>query len=211
MKRLILLIMLSGLFTNISQAQTWDEWFNQKKTQRKYLLKQIAALEVYLGYVKKGYRIAQNGLTLIGDIKDGAFSMDKDYFKSLETVSPVIRNSSKAAYAIALQRLILMEIDAQYERSRNDENFTHAEVQYLAAVYSHLKKECDALLGELMSILTDHELQMQDNQRLKNVDQIYENLKDMYAFLRTFNPAILVMQRSRERAGVEAMEKLVQP
>lgn len=199
--------------SNHCQAQTWDEWFNQKKTQKKYLVQQIAALKVYLGYVKKGYEIVQDGLTLIGDIKEGNFSLHKDYFSSLENVSPIIRNSSKAAYAFALQHLIKNEIAYQYQNCRNDKNFTYDEIHYITVVFSNLNKECDASIEELTSLLTDHNLQMQDNQRLEEIDRICENLKDMYAFLKTFNPKILAMQRSKDRSGIEGLRKLndVQP
>jgi len=63
-----IIILLSGAQVN---AQTWNEWFRQKKTQKKYLVQQIAALKVYLKYLKQGYRIVDKGLSLVGDIKDG--------------------------------------------------------------------------------------------------------------------------------------------
>ena len=43
-------------------AQTLAEWVSQKVTQKKYLLQQIAALQVYSGYLSKGYSIAKDGL-----------------------------------------------------------------------------------------------------------------------------------------------------
>lgn len=211
-----LITILTGIILSINnhcQAQTWNEWFNQKKTQKKYLIQQITALEVYLGYVKKGYEIAHDGLTLIGDIKDGNFSLHKDYFTSLEKVNPVIHKSSKAAYAFALQNLIKREIESQYQSSRKDANFTAGEMHYLTAVYANLNNECDASVDELTSLLTDHNLQMQDNQRLDGIDRICENLKSMYSFLRTFNPSLLSMQRNSEKSSIESMKKIndVQP
>ncbi len=214
MKIIITILTVILLYSsNHCQAQTWDEWFNQKKTQKKYLIQQIAALEVYLGYVKKGYEIAHDGLTLIGDIKDGNFSLHKDYFTSLEKVNPVVRKSSKAAYAFALQNLIKREIESQYQSCRKDANFTAGEIHYLTAVYNNLKNECDASIDELTGLLTDHELQMQDNQRLENIDRICENLKGMYSFLRTFHPSLLSMQRTSEKSGIETLKKIndVQP
>ena len=53
---LLILFVLAG---GLSQAQTFNEWFRQKATQKKYLIQQIAALQVYLDYVQKGYAIAQ--------------------------------------------------------------------------------------------------------------------------------------------------------
>ncbi len=45
-----------------ASAQTFAEWFSQKKTQRKYLLAQIAALNTYSNYLRTGYRVAKGGL-----------------------------------------------------------------------------------------------------------------------------------------------------
>ncbi|MBK8310917.1 MAG: hypothetical protein IPL04_08535 [Chitinophagaceae bacterium] len=39
-------------FTSVN-GQTLAEWTQQKKTQKKYLLQQIVALQVYIGYAKK--------------------------------------------------------------------------------------------------------------------------------------------------------------
>src|SRR5690606_37042983 len=115
------------LSASSAHAQTWDEWFQQKKTQKKYLIKQVAALQIYLGYVKKGYEIARQGLNLIGDIKDGDFSLHKDYFESLKAVNPAIRNSAKVAEIILLQKLIMRDFGKLYEDCKQDENFTSDE------------------------------------------------------------------------------------
>ena len=63
------------------EAQTFSEWFRQKKTQKKYLLQQIAALQVYIGYAQKGYRIAKEGLTTIGGFTKGEFDLHSDFQK----------------------------------------------------------------------------------------------------------------------------------
>jgi len=52
MKKIFLLIIIS--FSRTSYAQTWNEWFNQKKAQIQYLLGQVAANEIYIGYAEKG-------------------------------------------------------------------------------------------------------------------------------------------------------------
>jgi hypothetical protein len=79
MKKYIGAVILGLIIGSTACAQTANEWFKQKKTQTKYLIEQIAALNVYLKTAKKGYDIAQRGLTLIGDIKDGSFQMDKTF------------------------------------------------------------------------------------------------------------------------------------
>ena len=51
--------MLFAIISTGTRAQTFAEWFRQSATQKKYLLQQIAALQVYIGYVQKGYSIAK--------------------------------------------------------------------------------------------------------------------------------------------------------
>ena len=84
MKRIMLWLAVIQI-SSIAHTQTWDEWFRQKETQKKYLLEQIAALNVYLGYVKEGYSIARDGLRIINDIKQGDFKLHDDKFQSLQT------------------------------------------------------------------------------------------------------------------------------
>ena len=75
---LIIIILLAGSFCH---AQTYDEWFRQKKTAKKYLLDQIAALQTYIGYAEKGYSIVTGGLNTIKDIKHGDFNLHNNYFR----------------------------------------------------------------------------------------------------------------------------------
>ena len=58
---LLICFSLCAFSFQAAKAQTFAEWFQQKKTQIKYLTEQIAALEQYGNYVKQGYRIAQGG------------------------------------------------------------------------------------------------------------------------------------------------------
>ncbi len=72
--KFIMILITGMILSTAAPAQTWDEWFKQKKTQKKYLAKQIVLLRLYLGYLKKGYEIADKGLTTIHNIKNGDFN-----------------------------------------------------------------------------------------------------------------------------------------
>src|SRR5436190_21373731 len=96
MKKCLLSILLVAT-TIICHAQGLSEWFNQNATQKKYLLQQIAALQVYTQYLQKGYSIAKTGLTTIGNFKNGHFSLDKDFFASLENINPKIKKYSRVS------------------------------------------------------------------------------------------------------------------
>ena len=64
-KTILTTVLLTGcclLLVVPSFAQTWDEWFEQKKTQIQYLEKQIVELGIFIGDLQKGYQIVQKGL-----------------------------------------------------------------------------------------------------------------------------------------------------
>src|SRR5260221_3607619 len=180
MKMLIIILSLTVLF-NHSRAQTCDEWFNQKKTQKKYLIEQIVALQVYLDYVKKGYTIAKNGLTAIENIKNGNFNLDRDFFKSLKNVKPAIKNSVKVVDIIAFQYSIIRDMKNVYRFCQNSKHFTPEEVRYVARVHTSMLILCDASLSELHTIIQSDNAQMTDEEGLQRIDKIHDDLKDKQA------------------------------
>src|SRR5688572_18660017 len=126
MNKMILIVCMMFL-SQAAAGQTVDEWLRQKRTQRKYLIQQIAALKVYLGYLKEGYDIAKKGLTIVGDIKQGKFDLDIDYLASLRSVNPAISGSAKVVSIAAYQRAIMREFGEVKEKSSQSEFFTNEE------------------------------------------------------------------------------------
>src|SRR3954466_3372099 len=96
------IISLLLAFAGQSQGQTFSEWFRQKKTQKKYLIEQIAALQVYEDYLEKGYSIVNEGLSQIKDIKHGDYDLHSGYFSSIKNINPTIRNYEKSIYIVEL-------------------------------------------------------------------------------------------------------------
>lgn len=81
-------LVLLSLWSPGLQAQNIEEITQQKATQRKYLLEQIAAYRLYAGYLKKGYEIAQQGLSLVHTIQDKKQGDDEHHFKLLVSAHP---------------------------------------------------------------------------------------------------------------------------
>src|SRR4051794_23883691 len=105
--KLLFLFLAMLLISTVCDAQTWNEWFRQKKTQIRYLEEQIIALQVYGSYLQAGYKIVQGGLSTIHDIKNVDFNLHKDYFSSLKRVNASILDNSKTAGVVNLQFNIL--------------------------------------------------------------------------------------------------------
>ena len=193
-----------------SSAQTWDEWFHQKSTQKKYLLEQIAALQVYSGYLSKGYSIANDGLSTIKSIKNGDLLQHTNYFTSLVTVNPQIRRYKKVSDILAMQISIAKLSGNAIKRFRNNHHFTPTEITYLQNVFNTLISDCAKNLDELLDLITDGKLQMKDDERIESIDKIYGDMQDKQQFAQTFsnNAAGLSIQRSNEENDITISKKL---
>ncbi|WP_423147796.1 hypothetical protein [Rubrolithibacter danxiaensis] len=192
MKKLIILSLLA-VFVDSTQAQTFSEWFRQKKTQKKYLIQQIAVLQVYLGYVNKGYSIAHKGLKTIRDLKHGELNLHTDYFNSLQNVNPKIRNYAKVADIIFLQQDIIQAYYHAYTKTKESGAFNQDEINYIGRVFKRLLDDCAGTIDELITLTTNGKLEMKDDERLKSIDKLYTDMEDKYSFVKDFgNEAILL-------------------
>lgn len=209
MKRLFILVLVANFSTSVN-AQTFAEWFRQKATQKKYLLQQIAGLQVYIGYVQKGYSIAQDGLDLIGDIKDGEFNLHNDYFNSLKTVNPQIKKSSKVADIIALQLKIVNVYKNALSQIKQSKTFTADELKYTSDVFSRLIDDCMGTIDELTMIITSNQLEMKDVERLKRIDALYNDMQGKYSFVQSFasEAKVLAVSRLREQNDIQTSRAL---
>lgn len=196
MKRLIILISFAILSTG-TKAQTFAEWFRQSATQKKYLLQQIAALQVYIGCVQKSYSIAKQGLNAISDIKNGEFNLHKDYFKSLKTVNPKIKNYSKVADIILLQVNIIKIYKEAAKQLKHSGTFNAGEIIYINGVFDRMMEDCVKTIDALITVITSGELEMKDDERLKRIDALYSDMQDKYTFVQGFSNEAKFLAASR--------------
>jgi hypothetical protein len=208
MKKLLLLLAL--LSSQFCFSQTWEEWFEQKKTQKKYLLEQIAALQVYLGYVKQGYTIANKGLTTIRNIKNGDFGLHHYFFESLKSVNPRVKSYAKVADIIAYQLRIMKETKQTLQIIKELRQFTHAEIEHCSMVFNNLLTDCLKNIEELILLITADQFEMKDDERIKRIDVLYADMQNKYAFSASFSEemGLLSVQRMREQHEVNLSKKL---
>ena len=205
-----LLSVLVVLSFKVSTAQTFEEWFKQKKTQKKYLIEQIVAFKIYLGYVQKGYSIARKGLTTIGNIKKGDFSLHNDFLSSFKSVNPTIRNYSKVPDIIAFQVKIIQSYKSTYKYVQSISLYSPAEIDFIYRVFTNLIDNSSNDLDELITVVTANELEMKDDERLKRIDAIYASIQDKYAFAKNFGDEakVLAVQKAKGKNNLETSRKL---
>jgi hypothetical protein len=177
-------IMTAGasVLASQSKAQTFAEWFSQKKTQKKYLLQQIAALQVYSGYLKQGYKIANGGLGYITGSLKNEFSLHSAFYNQLKTVNPVVKNDPRVKEILIWQSDILKSVnDLDKER-----NLIAGERRYVGNVRQALLADCDEQITALQILLTNGKLEMSDDERISRLNHIHLAMQNNYRFIADF-------------------------
>jgi len=185
--------------SSVANAQTWSEWFSQKKTQQKYLLEQLAALKVYAGYLKKGYQIGNSGLSFIKGASKGEFDLHDNFFSSLKTVSPLIKNDIKVAEIIQMQLMIVKAVNS----FSNVNDLGEANSAYAMLVSDNLLRECLADLEELLLLISSGKLEMDAAHRKARVEQVHKSMEQKKIFALHFVRSVKELSRSRQQEKVE--------
>lgn len=207
-QRLIVACLLTTTTHVWAQAPTFQEWWAQKKTQKKYHSEQIAAFKAHLDNVRKGVDIVYRGWTTIENIKDGNFNLHRDFFGSFKKVNPRVANMAKVADIAAFEILILRDMKKVRDFCLHNDEFTPEEVRYVAEVYTNMIFLCDASVSELLTILRHNDAAMSDEERITRIDALYEGMQEKRTFARVFayESRRLSNERTRARYDVEHMK-----
>lgn len=192
-------IVTAGHGQTVNGTPNSDEIWRQKKTQRKYLTKQIALLQAYTEFLKKGYEVAQKGLNLIGAIKDGDFQQHKNYFASLKAVKPAIRDYSRVQLIASQLDNVQVVVDKILNGPYHEE-FTGEEWQEVIQACSLIHGESTSVRDDLALVLTSNELQMTDDQRLQRIDYLNEEMSSVCSGARELLSSIESLWRVRAKA-----------
>jgi len=201
----ILLAIESALATGAS-GQTFAEIFKQKKTQKKYLLQQIAALQVYIGYARQGYEIADQGISTIKGLTGGELNLHSAFFASQKAISPLISKHPHVMQIISMQ----LSISNSLKNVEKSEIAGSENRIYIKKVAEHILEECSRDLEDLFLLLTSGSLEMKDDQRLKHLDRVAASMLEKADFVQRFSSevALLSAQQAAEQKSINHQKKL---
>ncbi len=201
----VMTVAASALATTV-RAQTFAEWFQQKSTQKKYLLQQIAALQVYAAYYKAGNNIAHNGLGSITGSLKSENGLHTTYYSNLNNVSPVVKNNKQVNDILQWQKDILTRMGTLDKTA----DLNDGEKKYIIQVKGALFKDCDEQITELQNVITDSKLKMSDEERLKHIGVIHSAMQNNYRFASAFADQVKVyaVQRIQENNNVISEKKI---
>ncbi|WGQ10741.1 hypothetical protein QG516_03610 [Pedobacter gandavensis] len=205
---LLLVFGLSG-FSGTVFGQTWGEFFKQKKTQKRYLLQQIAALQFYIGQAKKGYELVGSGLNTIKDFSNGEFGLHRTFISSLKLVSPQISGHVKVADIIADQASILKS----FNRINGHGLLTTEAKLYVLEVKAGVIEECLKDLEELALVVVSGKVEMTTDQRMMRLDKLSAAMRgklefsqdfcqEIYAFVQAKENEIISIQKLKYHYGI---------
>lgn len=171
--------------------------------QRKELLLQIAALQVYIDYAKKGYSVVSKGLNFIGDAKRGEVNLHGDYFTSLLKINPKVKNYYKTAEILSMQFKIMKICKRTYSDLKGSDLFHGNELDYIERSFERLLENCSNTLDQLLVITTDTQLELKDDQRIERIDALHKMMLEDYNFCLTFSneAKLLSLSKSREKGN----------
>lgn len=206
MKKGVLLFVFLGCFCSVGKlrAQT------QEAQQLLLDVEKLAQLKSILADMKKGYQILSGGYETIKSISQGSFDLHKAFLDGLLDVSPVVKTYKRIADVVSTEGRLVSDYKRAYKQFKESNNFTAAELQYIASVYAALFDASLKSIDALLKIVTAGELRMSDEERLSAIDAVWKEVEDSYTFLKHFNnnTKVLALQRAREGRDVNALKNL---
>lgn len=190
----------------------WPCFLNAQSEEAEQLLldvQKLSQLKQMLADLKKGYEIIYEGYSTIKNISEGNFNLHQVFLDGLLEVSPAVRNYKKVVDIVSLQLRIVSEYKSAFKQFKENGKFTPGEIDYMGKVYSHLFDESVKNLETLTMILTSGTLRMSDDERLKQIDTLYEDMFDKLTFLRHFNnqTSVLLLQRTKDENEINLSKK----
>jgi DNA repair ATPase RecN len=200
MKKIVLFIAVSCLFLTPDKSKAQSAEIQQLILN----IEKLSQFKKILSDMKKGYELLSGGYKTVKEMTEGNFSLHKTFLDALMQVSPAVRNYKRVGEIVGYQISIVRESRSGMNRFIKNGNFSGQEINYFEKVYGNLLNESLRNLDELTMVITADKLRMSDDERLKAVDDIYEQMQDKLLFLRNFNASsnVLALQRSKEKNDV---------
>ena len=202
-KNLILLIVLVFFIIGKNNAQSVE-------VQQLLLnVEKLSQLKKILDNMYEGYRIVSKGYNIIKDISEGSFNLHRVFLNGLLQVSPAVKKYERIPEIIRNQTMLVKEYKQAFKNFSRTNLFNSGEIKYLKIVYTNLLVKSLQNLSSLAMVLTAGNLRMSEQERLKAIDQIAEDMTDKLNFLRIFNKEnyMLAVQRGREKIDVTLSRK----
>jgi hypothetical protein len=195
-----LVIIFLGFSSFIAKAQSYDAQvlllnFAKYESMRQTVVE-----------VKDTYEILSEWYGKIQDVADGDLKLHTVFLDELKAISPAVTNYYKIAEIIKKQKMIVNQYDTFFGFVRQTENFNEKEIKYLENIFSNLLLESGDYLEQLFMVITASEMNMSDDERIKLIDTLSDNVDGQLSFLSELNEKIHVLSAYKDKEKKEIKE-----
>lgn len=183
---------------------------SQEAQQLLLNVEKLSQLKNILSDMKRGYEVVSKGYNTVKNIAEGNFSLHEVFIDGLMLVSPELRKYRKVADIVSMQADLVTEYKGAFKRFGSSGNFSVSELEYLGKVYGQLLGQSLDNLDQLVMVITAGKLRMSDEERLRLIDRVFDELEGKLVFLRGFNreTSLLNLQREKEKREVSVPKRL---
>lgn len=168
-------------------------------------IEKLSELRKILNELKAGYEILFKGYNTIKDLSEGNFKLHEAFLDGLLQVSPAVKNYSRVKDIVQAQLAIVRELGQAHQRFKASGQFSQDELTYIKKVYDQLTAASLKNLDALTMVLTAKKLRASDDERLRAIDKLHEEITDQLSFLRHFNGSASVLAAQRENEVSDAL------
>jgi len=204
---LILFYLLAGDFQQVkSQGFSFSDLFGQAGKQKQYYMQQIAAYNAFESELKQGYGVIKHGLNGVASINTAELNAHSAYYTALKQPSQQVKNNKQIQDITQWQLAIISRVNSL---SRVN-GLTSGEQSYVTGVRAGILKNCSSDLTDLQNLIATGTLQMTDDQRLRQLTKIHQNMQEKYEFTQTFCNTVrmLVIQRQQGTNDTQTLKEL---
>jgi hypothetical protein len=146
----------------------------------------------------------------IGDWANKQKELYGKYFDELSKVKTVILTYQSVKDIVSQQESLVKEYSKAFNLSKQDRNFTTAEINYMGKVYSGILGESLKNIESLQMVITSFATQMSDAKRLEIIHNAAGKVEENLSDLRQFNQqnVRVSLQRSKEKNDIDVVRKL---
>jgi hypothetical protein len=176
----------------------------------KVMLEQLAALKGYAGAVEKGYRIAEEGIHLVQDLKSGEFYLHQVFFGSLQLVDEAVVRWPGISTCYAQAAKSKIAFDEAVNMYGTSAWIRPEELMYVEQVRRKLARRDQDDLEALRTLTTDGALTMTDGERLGRIEVLAKAISARFGHVQVFLTELswLTTQRQKEMAFTGTLKKM---
>ncbi|MBS1524728.1 MAG: TerB family tellurite resistance protein [Bacteroidetes bacterium] len=164
-------------------------------------IQKLSGLKSVLKQMYQGYELVSKGYGAVKDVSQGNFTLHQAFLDGLMIVSPTVRKYPRVQDIINDQLSLVSEYKSAYSVFKSDQQITPDEIGYIMDVYNNLVSRSLDNLTALSTVITDNQVRMSDDERLRQIDRIYATGHDELTFLRQFNDQARSVALSRAQAA----------